>query len=179
MKPFLALSALLLLAPTVDCVISKSCPAMGCHDGANGRVMIQASTRDLLASVVTICKNGVCSTGKPTMAPGEGASPSVAEGLDVSMVGPLRANVDLIAQDTTRWDKHFDAAVPIVNDQTARFAFVIDVLSGPFADGDTFVMTIAKDGAAPIVSITKTVTYAAEYPNGPDCGGVCRRASLS
>src|SRR5436305_1265739 len=127
MKTLLLLSAVVVSLLNVHCQLTKSCTEMGCVDGAGGRATVHVSTKDLLASVVTICRNGECSTGKPSAPPCPGVSVCFPESVEASMTGPFRAGVSFIAKDTTQWDRDVDAAVPAVTDQTTSFDFVFSV----------------------------------------------------
>jgi hypothetical protein len=183
MKMALTLASLLVLLGATHCNVfaSKSCTLMGCVDGASGTAIVQVTTRDLLASTVTVCLNGACSSGKPTVQKECDTPTSTCdEGLYLRMSGAIQADVFLVAQGTTQHDAQLDASLPAVTDHTTSYELDVRVSGVAIHDGDTYTVTIAKDGAAPIFHLTKT--YAPVYPNGPDCdgpNGVCRQASLS
>lgn len=107
-------------------------------------------------AVVTLCRNGTCHSGVPTIGSCPvGATCSTNESLSGAYLGTVvvEAKADGIVLDVA---SHDDSAV--------------------LADGDTYSLVVTQ-GANTLVSKSVTVTYSAEYLNGPECDPVpCRHA---
>ncbi|MBI3203756.1 MAG: hypothetical protein HYZ29_19610 [Myxococcales bacterium] len=126
-----------------------SCTEMGCLDTGT---IAGESTKPSGPVAVELCFNGACQTAKTDAAPNPGSCVPV-------MTGMIVASVCF----------HSDSSV------TGQ----LNLENATLADGDHYELTIsdAQTGNA-LGAADQTVKYATAYPNGRDCPGSCKVATL-
>jgi hypothetical protein len=136
------------------------CDNNSCHyPGAklNGSV---ATATPLAPTTVTLCRNGTCSAGTATIQACLPDKNCASAGYGAAME-PYLGNILIKAKGDS-------------------IAFEVDSIddSAALADGDVYQVVVTQ-GSDTLLSKSVTVTYLAEYPNGPQCDPVpCRNATV-
>lgn len=147
-RPLLLCSLAGLLLGAEGC-FNKSCTEMGCMDSGTIAGEIAKPSGPI---VVEFCFNESCQQAKTDAAPSPGSCVPV-------MTGAIVASVCF----------HSDASV------TGQ----LDLEQATLADGDHYKLTISGEPSGAVLGkADQKVTYASDYPNGPDCPGECKVAKL-
>jgi hypothetical protein len=135
------------------------CTLIGCMNGVQMSVTVEASADWLRTSTIEVCRNGVCGHATPSDLP-----TATDTGKGVQLAGALAGGVVV-------W--------------TAPTGFRVDVQVGQgdpsssFANGDVYTVKLTGADGAVAGSVTRTATYVDSYPNGRDCDPTpCRQATL-
>jgi hypothetical protein len=135
------------------------CTLIGCVNGAQMSVTVDASADWLRTSTLEVCRNGVCGHATPSQLP-----TATGSGTGAQLTGALTGSL-------TVW--------------TASTGFRLDLQIGlgepssSFANGDTYTVKLTGADGAVAGSFDRTATYVDSYPNGKDCDPTpCREATL-
>ena len=121
----------------------------------NGSV---ATATPFAPTTITLCRNGTCSAGTATI---EACFPDKSCAGSGPLMGSYLGNMSIQAKGDS-------------------IAFEIDSTddSAALADGDVYLVVVTQ-GSDTLLSKSVTVTYLAEYLNGPQCDPVpCRNATV-
>lgn len=133
---------------------NQSCTEMGCLDSGtlSGEV-----TKPTGRVAVELCFNGVCQQATTDAAPSAGACVPISAGTVVASVcfqGDTPAGAQLLTGQ-------------------------LDLEHASLHDGDHFAITIRDAQTGAVLGLAdQKVQYATDHPNGPDCPGECKIASL-
>jgi hypothetical protein len=128
---------------------NKSCTEMGCLDAGTISGTVEKPSGPI---AIELCFNASCQAAKTDAAPNPGSCVPV-------MTGTVVASVCF----------HSDASV------TGQ----LNLEQATLADGDHFKLTISDEQSGAVLGVAdQNVKYATDYPNGPDCPGECKVATL-
>lgn len=131
-----------------------NCPPAQCTGGVRFTAELSATAADAPNLELTLCRNDLCSTLRPT-----------ADGTEFAcdFFGPLTAACRL---SPSAGNLHLEIT----------FTGVMT----DWAVGDTFSIRVGIPGMTSLIDVHKTVSsYNESRPAGPDCLPVCRSATLS
>jgi hypothetical protein len=135
------------------------CTLIGCVNGAQMSVTVDASADWLRGSTLEVCRNGVCGHSTPTQLP-----TSTGSGTGAALTGALTGSITI---STTSTGFRLDLQIGLGDPSSA------------FANGDTYTVKLAGADGAVAGSFDRTATYVDSYPNGKDCDPTpCRLATL-
>lgn len=144
---------------------SLECTAVGC--GAenmtwSAELPTILTFEDVRALSVRACRNDVCFERSFAEMAIEPVAPGSGFGMPLSPSGAGVPHV--LAEVSARSGGAYDVRVGWTDEVT---------------DGDVYTFEITDaDGAVVLERTPTAVSYEVSYPNGPDCDGVCRTASL-
>jgi hypothetical protein len=137
------------------------CTKIGCSSGFFATLCLRASLSRIVSSAITFCLNGRCSLA--SLAP---------------LATPRRAmSLKLAAPGTGRIDMW-------LGDGDVEGSWYLLQVSGEdwrdedLHDGDSYEITIRSSDGQPFLSVRKKAEYETYLPNGPRCGGACRKFAI-
>lgn len=146
----------------------RACTLIGCGSAVTIKTPLLVTFATIRASSIEVCRNTDCLSGsfaslKDPPSPGTG-------------VGISFPDAQTIERDHT---PHVDATIWA----TGVSGFRLEVGYWPWSvddlhDGDRFALRVRDGEGNTIVSVSRSVSYVTSYPNGKECGPVCRTATI-
>lgn len=147
---------------------ARACSAIGCGSAVTIKTPLRATFPTIRASSIEVCRNAVCLSGSfATLTD----PPSPGTGVGVSFPEPQTIDRDHTA--------HVDATISA----TGATGLQLEVAYWPWSmddlrDGDLFELTVRDGAGRTVASASRSATYRTSYPNGKECGPVCRTATV-
>lgn len=145
---------------------SLECTAVGCVENLSWSAELPTifTYEDVRALEVRACRNGVCFERSFTEVEIDGP-PAPGSGFQMPLSPSGTGAPYVVAHVVARSGGAYDVRVEWTDEGVA--------------DGDTYAFEITDaEGALVLERAATPVTYEVSYPNGPDCDGVCRTATL-
>ena len=151
--------SLMLALGLVGCDAAKECTLIACGSGLRLQVDSPVSEQELTGATLTYCWNDVCFSGAlppPNESDGYGLDLRSDDSESRVLAGVMKRPMD------TPWIE-LDPVFP----------------PAEVKDGDVYhVVLSSSDGKVLLQREEKVAHYETEYPNGPECGGACRTATI-
>jgi hypothetical protein len=138
---------------------TQECTLVGCDSGAFYMGSFALKNTDPTTLQVTRCINGSCET-----APVQATAPLA---FSCSTATRLWCNLGVSADGTT--------GVLWLNFLPPAGADPLTSLQ----DGDQYVVSLARPGQLPVVTLSATAGYRTSKPNGPNCAPTCKQVQLT
>jgi hypothetical protein len=125
-----------------------SCTAIGCVNGADFDLHVEASADWLRGDVVEVCRNDRCARAEITQFPDVAGT-----GIGAALAGAFVGQVTVWKEEAGyRLDVHAEPEI-----------------GRPLANGDRYTFRLIDKTGARAADVERTATYVESYPNGKDC----------
>ncbi|MFO0575197.1 MAG: hypothetical protein U1A78_14500 [Polyangia bacterium] len=132
----------------------RSCTRSDCESGVTYTTSLQLGGVDPAALEITVCRNTVCATTALLQRD--------AALWQAILIGPLSGRIELTGAADPR-----------------QLRITLTGTAAALSDGDVYVVRVGVPGQAPLVDVTRPVSYELVRPDGGDCDAGCAQASLS
>jgi len=146
----------------------RICTVIGCGHAVTIKAPLSATFPTIRGSSIEVCRNTDCLSGSfATLTD----PPSTVSGVGVSFPDPQTIDGN--------HSPHVEATIW----GTESGGFRLEVGYWPWSmddlsDGDRFTVTVRDGSGRTIVSVNRSVDYVTSYPNGKECGPVCKTATV-